>query len=661
MVCWQVTHVAEVGNNRVRLKPHGSCEVRLYFGAALVLIMLNKIKRVVPVSMVVLAGMLTVFTAACTQQPKRPARPPISLQDMRLRPSIYPALKGTIASVATLAYDRPSIVRGWGLVAGLPNTGSGEMPPGIRQIFLDRLLKSGVGYYNRGTGQINPHRILNSRQVAAVYVEGAIPPLATAGTHFDLYITALSGTTTTNLENGLLWPVPLRTQIRKVLQTNAIAKGMGPVFCNPFNANGELKKPAQIIRSGRILGGGKVSHSMPVILELYSPSYRISALVERIINQRYGGYPPVATAENDMMIRLRTPQQYRRHPARFVHRVMALYLQRDMPGFAVSQAAILIKSLRDPNAPDDKIALALEQLGRPIIPMLRQHYGSPQPAVRFFTVRAGSFIGDEDAIRVLAAYATNSKSPFQRAAIHALARCGDRVNATVAFSKLLFSKKVSLQVLAYKGLDEIHSSHIYRQPFPGRFMMNVLPSGGSSVIYVTSHQLPVIGLIGRIPSLTPGTLYISPHGTLTVNYPLAGSAPAKAMSSMPVMLYYRDPLTAKVTELTCKAELPAVITALASAPNPFLPNFNPKQPYIALSYQRIVTMLYTLCHTGEVNAKFRLQAITNRRRVMFASLNEPRPSHSTMAGGHPATRNSANAPGAIMPSTVSLPGEISGK
>ncbi|MGC8624526.1 MAG: flagellar basal body P-ring protein FlgI [Phycisphaerae bacterium] len=623
--------------------------------------MLKQMQRIQIVLALAVVGILVLASSACSEQPKRPNRPPISLQDLHLRPSIYPALRGTIAAVATQAYDSPILVRGYGVVAGLPNTGSGEMPPAIRNILFDRLLKSGAGLLSRDTAQYNPNRILNSRQIAAVFVEGAIPPMATTGTHFDLYVTALPGTTTTNLENGLLWPVPLRTHVRLAVQTNPVARGMGPMFCNPFDTHGSLKKPAEIIRNGRILGGGVVTQNVPVLLELYTPSYRISALVERIINERYGGYPAIANAENDMMIHLRIPKKYHRHPARFVRRVMVLYLQRDMPGFATAQAAILIKALRDPNAPDNKIALALEQLGRPIIPMLRLHYGSPQPAVRFFSVLAGSFIGDQDAIRVLARYATDSKSPFQTTAIRDLARCGDRVNATLAYSQLLLSTNPELKIMAYRGLDAIHSSHIYHQPFAGKFLLNVLPVNTATLIYCTSHRLPVISIIGRIPALEPGTLYISPHGALTVNYPPIANAAPKGKSSLPVMLYYRDPLTRRVVELSCQPQLPAVITALASAPNPFSPKFNPRKPYIAISYQRLVAMLYSLCHSEEIPATFRLERMTDRRRRMLISLDKPRPSHSTMTKKVIPVATGSNGPATTIPYNTLLPGEVPGK
>ena len=140
--------------------------LRWIYGPAMVLKMLKTMKCNNVVTIAALGGLMVLALAACSNQPKRPNRPPISLQDLHLKPSIYPALRGTIRSVATLAYARPIIVRGWGVVAGLPNTGSGEMPPGIRSILANRLLKNGAGYLSRGTQQYDPNRILNSRQVA---------------------------------------------------------------------------------------------------------------------------------------------------------------------------------------------------------------------------------------------------------------------------------------------------------------------------------------------------------------------------------------------------------------------------------------------------------------------------------------------------------------
>lgn len=614
--------------------------------------------RLVAGIFVCLLGTLT----GCSHSRESSSGPPISVQDRRMTPPIYPALNGTVESFAALAYDNPVVVRGWGLVAGLPDTGSGEMPPEIRSLLMDRLLKNGVGFLTQGTGQYDPQKILSSRQVAAVFVEGAIPPLATRGTTFDLYLRALPNTQTTNLENGLLWPVNLRVHISAALQTNPIAKGRGPVFCNPFNSTGvALHKANAIVRHGRVLGGGVVMRSDPVILELYHPSYRIAALVERIINQRYGSYPAAATAENDLVIKIRVPRRFRRNPRYFVNLLMHLYLQQNAPGFTRRQAGVLIHALDDPNAPRREIAIALQQLGRTIIPILRRYYGAKQQAVRYYCLQAGTLLGDEDAVQRIIPIATDKASPFQLAAIHALERCKDRINATLAFTRLLASPEASMRLLAYRALRKIHSRTILSQTIAGKFSLDVLPCDSPPLLYATTTGRQRLALIGRIASLPPGSLYVSPHDTITVNYPLA-AAPRAGDAKFhdgkpPVQLYYRDPLTNHAVEITCGPSLPNIITALGSAPNPFSPDYNPRKQYIALSYQRLLVMLYQMVQTNQIQASFRLQKMIPNQLAQVTTLNRPRPSRSLLGRSNVSTTE----PAAVSPYNTNLPGEIPNK
>ncbi len=604
-------------------------------------------------------GCLTSLLAAgvlagCSGFGPKAGTPPVSAQDRVPLPSVYPALRGTVGQFATLTYAGPLVVRGWGLVAGLPNTGSGQMPPPIRRLMLDRLLKSGVGFYTHGTGNIDPNQILASREVAAVAVEGAIPPLAVRGTTFDLYLKALPNTGTTSLENGLLWPTNLRVHIRISDQSQVVARGRGPVFCDPFDADGKLKPRSAINREGRVIGGAVVEKSMPVVLELYNPSYRITDLIQRVINQHYGNYPAVATAENDRVVTLRIIRGYRHKPLRFVRRVLELYLAGNVPGFNLAQAKVIIKALgSDAAAPRPALAAALEQLGRPIIPFLQKYYNSGNAAVAYYCLQAGARLGDSDALQGISLIAQDTASPFQRRAIYTLIKSKDRFLAGVTFRKLLDSASRRVQVMGYKGLLSIHSSMIYSQAVGQKFVMDILPCKIKSLIYVTSHNLPRIAFIGRIPTLMPGSLYISPHNALTVNYPPAAKG-STTQPAQPVDLYYRDPLSGKTVSMKCGTALPAIITALAGSPNPFSPKFNPREPFIGISYQRVIRLLYMLCHTGQVNGEFRMETITGKNRELLASLNQPRPSRSTAVGITIApTTRPTNAP-----FSTSLPGEL---
>jgi hypothetical protein len=213
--------------------------------------------------------------------------------------------------------------------------------------------------------------------------------------------------------------------------------------------------------------------------------------------------------------------------------------------------------------------------------------------------------------------------------------------------------------MGYKALLSIHSSIVYSQEISQKFIMDIIPGRQKCTIYVTTHRLPRIAFLGRIPTLAPGSLYISPHDTLTVNYPPVADVPAchgkSAANTEPVELYYRNPLNGQTVSMKSGAAVPAILATLAGAPDPFSKHFNPHQAFIGASYQRVVQLLYTLCHTGQIRADFRMESITGKTRLLMATLNQPRPSRSTMT--HTA-KHVATAPGTGAPFSTKLPGEL---
>ncbi|HMD53605.1 MAG TPA: flagellar basal body P-ring protein FlgI, partial [Phycisphaerae bacterium] len=539
-------------------------------------------------------------------------------------------------------------------------TGSGEMPPEVRQMMVDQMYKEGIGYLTQGTGQYDPTQILSTREIAAVFVQGAIQPMAAQGSHFDLHLTALPGTDTTSIANGLLWPADLRIHIEPGNESDVIAQGRGPVFCPLFDASGtQLRTPDAITRTGEVLGGGVVTQSIPLTLQLYTPSFRMSAILERTINEHFGsGPPPTAVAQSDSQITLNIPPAYQDDPSHFVDLVLHLYPGEVVPGFSQSQAEVLIEALRDPTAPHDQIATTLSELGRPIIPLLREQYASNNPDVRFYAAKAGTLIGDEEAIQILCNLAVSEHGLLQQQAVDTLEVSNDQVNATLAFTKLIMSSDQNQQLLGFNGLCAINSPSIYTQLVAGKFTMNVVACDANSFIYATTSQSQVIAIVGRVPSLVPGTLYISPDNVLTVNYPFPSTtAPSSAAADKtPVQLYYDDPLTHNVVQMNCAPALPDIITALGSAPNPFSPNYDPREKYIALSYQRMVEMLYSLCRDHELDAQFILESATQNQQQLYAALNSPRVNESTMTDQSVQQTQDNSTSNVVVP--TGLPGEI---
>ena len=221
--------------------------------------------------------------------------------------NIFPPLRRTDSANMPPWSMRPgTAVEAYGIIAGLPNTGSGDMDPRIREILIDQLVHAGADSPINGTQNINPERILASREISAVEVRGLIPPLARKGTTFDLVVNCLANSQTTSLANGLLWTSELKV-IGLTLDgndTRPVALGRGPVFISSGGWNWPpaltpvtTQPPrrhrcgiprAMRISSARALGGGGVcAEDRPARLQLFTPNYALTHAIEMTINARF--------------------------------------------------------------------------------------------------------------------------------------------------------------------------------------------------------------------------------------------------------------------------------------------------------------------------------------------------------------------------------------
>ena len=117
---------------------------------------------------------------------------------------IDPIMRGTVASETSLVGFDPVVVRGYGIVVGLRDTGSRQMPSDVRAFLSQELAKRGFGSGAPGSPKMTPQQLLNSSDSAVVIVEGVIPPGAPKGSRFDIRVTTAPGTSTTSLEGGRL-------------------------------------------------------------------------------------------------------------------------------------------------------------------------------------------------------------------------------------------------------------------------------------------------------------------------------------------------------------------------------------------------------------------------------------------------------------------------
>jgi flagellar basal body P-ring protein FlgI len=560
----------------------------------------------------------------------------------------HPALEGTIGEIALFTDTSGLIVTGYGLVVGLPGTGTKNMPPAIREKIEEMLFQRQLGSPTAGTADMDPRAILESSTVSAVEVRGYLPPLARKGTPFDVFVTVLPGSSTTSLNRGILWASDLKLLNGIVtkeneempMDTGTIASGQGPIFCTPDMEPRTSPAIKRDLRSGMVINGGIVQEDQIIRLQLYAPSDMVTRQIERAVNARWPSRGAnYAVAENNTTITLSIPPEYGNNGAAFIEDVLHIYLRQDEAGFSIMKARELVAALSEPNAPHREIAVALQGLGSGIQnEVLRPAYLSQNQNVRFWAARAGAMLMDPDAMVVLQTIAKTEGSKHQLEAIEGISLAGS-VNYTadkeMTLQKLLDSKSTAVRIAAYEGLVNMGATNAIRSGAVGRnFILDLAPSEGPPLIYAMRSGQRRIALIGKPIIIPPNTLYISRDRSITVNAIDPTDVPAPAADAgkiMPIgvggaptvpiaaqvdagqnggqfdrkqsiVLYYRSNLNGKEVTFTVPNSLASVISKLGAMPDP-RKNFDPNAKYIGASYQEIIELLGVMTKT-DIKAQF---------------------------------------------------------
>jgi flagellar basal body P-ring protein FlgI len=177
-------------------------------------------------------------------------------------------LDKTIGDLAEVIAFNPIPVKGVGLVVGLPNTGSSECPPKIRD-YLRQYIVTQVG----SKGAVNPDAMIDSLDTAVVSVEGFIPPGASKYQPFDITVKAIPNTQTTSLAGGRLYTSELKfvARIEETIETSkTLALAAGPVYIDSITAKSDP-------RTGIVLGGGKSMQDYQVTLAFYKSDFAAAA------------------------------------------------------------------------------------------------------------------------------------------------------------------------------------------------------------------------------------------------------------------------------------------------------------------------------------------------------------------------------------------------
>jgi flagellar P-ring protein FlgI len=204
-----------------------------------------------------------------------------------------------IGDVSTVEGIRSNPLVGYGLVVGLNRTGDSQQTLFSTQSVASALRKLGV--------QVSGN-LIQTRNVAAVFVTAQLPPFARPGEQIDVNVASIGDAK--SLQGGVLMMTPLDGPDGRVY-----AVAQGPLILGGFTAGATRANSVQENHptTGRIPGGASVEQDTSIDLArmhtlsllLREPDFATAEDAANAINQNLGR--PVATAIDSRRIDVNVP------------------------------------------------------------------------------------------------------------------------------------------------------------------------------------------------------------------------------------------------------------------------------------------------------------------------------------------------------------------
>lgn len=517
---------------------------------------------------------LLAFLAGCEQpQPlPEPAREPLDPTK-------------TIGSIARIHYFEAIPVRGIGIVAGLPGTGSSECPPVVREK-LEKFIWKQIPTANG----IDTRAFIESPNTAVVEVFGVIPALASATNIFDVAVRPLAGSQSTSLDGGHLYTTELKELSRLAnleqfaMFSRTMATAEGPVYSNKLSERGE--------NSDRwyVLGGGQPEQGAKIRLIINEPDFLTANVIRNRINERFKAQTAVPLSEAEIILNI--PVHYRDRKERFLAMIQSLQLGAN-PELKQIRAEQLIQQLLE-NSDDETHEIALEAVGRPALDSLMPLLEHPNEAVRFHAARCVLNIGDNRAIKPLREILLTPASPFRLEAIKAIGRNATRIDARAILSVALSDTDMQVRLAAYENLLQMNSPSISRKIVAGDFVIDSVVCPGPKIIYVYQQKTPRIVLFGSPIYCNQNIFVQSEDGSVTINA-RAGAQYASVSRRHPQRPRVIGPLRSgfEVSTLIQTLGERAEVNSRAAV-----------LPGLSIAYAEILPLLEKMCDNNAVPAAF---------------------------------------------------------
>ena len=418
--------------------------------------------------------MLAIFICGCTppQEPSKPVEP--------LNP------RDPIGSVAKYYATEATPIRGIGIVACLPGTGSSECPPEIR-VELEKYIWQQVPE----AGSVSPRLVIESQDTAVVEITGVIPALSTPIDRFDVILRPLSSTQTTSLDGGCLYTADLKemSRLSSVEQFTRFSKTLAVAAGPVYTSQTDTSSPTQ----WRVLGGARATQNSSVRLILDTPDFTAASVIRNRVNERFG--PKTAVCVSEVEITLSFPMKYIDEREKFLGMVESLMLGSS-PEMQVEYAQLLIKQMLS-KTDSERAEIALEGIGKPALDSLAPLLKHTDPAIRFHAARCMLNIGDNRSLTVLRAIIQDKNSPYRIDAVRAVGLGAKRRDAMPILETALNGGNMQMRLEAYEMLASLNSHVISRRRVSnGSFSVDSVMCSGPKTIYVYRQNTPKIVLFG---------------------------------------------------------------------------------------------------------------------------------------------------------------------
>ncbi len=386
-----------------------------------------------------------------------------------------------IAALAEVVKPEPVAVQGFGVVGGLPGTGSAYCPPEIRA-YLRQYIATQLP-----DNRINADELIDSKNTAVVMLEAMIPATPSRGDYFDVRVALLPGSDATSIQGGWLYKADLVVRGTFGAQTRPLATVDGPVFINPIGT-ADLDP-----RSGYILGGGRTLYEYTAMLRLRKPNYRAASLIRNRLSERYG--PGIAQAVSPGDIEVRIPADYGRRKLRFISMLPATFLQASN-----ELTAARINTYVDRLAGSDEkenSEIVLEAIGRESVTRLDTLLNSSEAQVRLRAARCMLGLGDERGLAPLRDIAFDANSPYRLEALEAIMTSPRRREVAAAVGRrLLRDEDVQVVLAAYDQLREMGDAAVTRDRIGRSFLLEQVVQSSHKAIFVSRRGEPRVVLFG---------------------------------------------------------------------------------------------------------------------------------------------------------------------